>query len=234
MPKGTLRGSPPNPADDLTTLRTSFYLVAQKKLDSDLITDFTESLMNARRDLLGGVSAAGAGGAARYRCHAYVPAHPGAAAFYNGTQESFLDKWGNIIFLAPMITGALPSVLAAAWQFLRAGTPLTREQALDALYALGRRIRVSGSEAELDEIEQEIDRVLKAQRRSRVRRRRRPRCHRAQCRGAPAGKPDSRPPACCRLAEGRRAARANAGLIAGTCRAHAKRNKLEIAREIPF
>ena len=52
LPKGTLRGSPPNPSDDLTTLRTAFYVVAQKKLDSDLISDLTESLMNARRDLL--------------------------------------------------------------------------------------------------------------------------------------------------------------------------------------
>src|SRR5204862_2951585 len=33
VPKGTLRGSPPDPADDLTTVRTAFYLVAQKKLD---------------------------------------------------------------------------------------------------------------------------------------------------------------------------------------------------------
>src|SRR6267154_4814832 len=32
VPKGTLRGSPPVPDDDLTTLRTALYLVAQKKL----------------------------------------------------------------------------------------------------------------------------------------------------------------------------------------------------------
>src|SRR4029077_5227252 len=32
VPKGTLRGSPPVPEDDLTTLRTSLYLVAQKRL----------------------------------------------------------------------------------------------------------------------------------------------------------------------------------------------------------
>ena len=63
-----------------------------------------------------------------------------------------------------MIAGALATLLAAAWKFVRAGGPPTREQALDALYALGRRIRSSGKEAELDEIEQEIDRVLQAQR----------------------------------------------------------------------
>src|ERR1700751_618560 len=35
VPKGTLRGSPPGPQDDLTTLRTSLYLVAQKKLGTE-------------------------------------------------------------------------------------------------------------------------------------------------------------------------------------------------------
>ena len=52
VPKGTLRGAPPVPEDDLTTLRVSYYLVAQKKLDSDLIASLTQSFMNARRDLL--------------------------------------------------------------------------------------------------------------------------------------------------------------------------------------
>lgn len=164
VPKGTLRGSPPNPADDVTTLRTSFYLVAQKKLDSDLITDFTESLMNARRDLIPEYPLLSQISTPDTDASAYIPLHPGAAAFYNGTQESFLDKWGNIIFLVPMIAGGLASVLAAAWKFLRADREQTQEEALDALYALGRRIRVSGSLAELDEIEGEIDRVLEGQR----------------------------------------------------------------------
>ncbi|KRR28078.1 C4-dicarboxylate ABC transporter substrate-binding protein [Bradyrhizobium lablabi] len=164
VPKGTLRGAPPVPAEDLTTLRTSFYLVAQKKLSNDLVTDLTQSVMNARRDLLTEQPILAQVTAPDTDADAHLPVHPGAAAFYNGTQESFLDKWGNIIFLAPMIAGGLVSVLAAAWQFLRADGPQTREQALDALYALGRRIRVSGSEAELDEIELEIDRILQTQR----------------------------------------------------------------------
>jgi hypothetical protein len=164
VPKGTLRGSPPNPADDVTTLRTSFYLVAQKKLGNDLVSDLTESLMNARRDLIAEYPLLGQIATPDTDASAYIPLHPGAAAFYNGTQESFLDEWGNIIFLAPMIAGGLISVLAAAWKFLRTGGPLTKEEALDALYALGRRIRVSSSQADLDEIEKEIDLVLQSQR----------------------------------------------------------------------
>ena len=45
VPKGTLRGSPPVPDDDLTTLRTSLYLVANKKLDSDVIATLTQTIM---------------------------------------------------------------------------------------------------------------------------------------------------------------------------------------------
>src|SRR5437588_11392671 len=63
-----------------------------------------------------------------------------------------------------MIVGGLVSVLAAGWKFVRAGEPRSREQALDSLYALGRRIRTIKKEAELSDIEREIDRVLQAER----------------------------------------------------------------------
>ena len=55
-------------------------------------------------------------------------------------------------------------MLAAAWKFLRDGEPETSEQALDLLYALGRRIRTAEGESELSEIEREIDSVLQMQR----------------------------------------------------------------------
>lgn len=164
VPKGTLRGSPPIPADDLTTLRVSFYLVASKRLDNAVAGDLAEALMKARRDLLGELPILAQITAPSTDSDAFLPVHPGAAAFYNGTQESFLDQWGNAIFLAPMIFGALVSVAAAAWKFLRDGDPRKGEQALDTLYALGRRIRSAESEQELSDIEREIDKVLQMQR----------------------------------------------------------------------
>src|SRR5438477_567248 len=153
VPKGTLRGSPPVPSDDLTTLKVSFYLVAKKNLDNDLVTSLTQALMNARRDLLGELPILAQTTSPNTDPDAYLPVHPGAAAYYNGTQQSFLDKWGNAIFLVPMILGALVSVLAGAWKFLRGSEPLTHEQALDSLYALGSRIRTTESGSDLSDIE---------------------------------------------------------------------------------
>jgi TRAP-type uncharacterized transport system substrate-binding protein len=164
VPKGTLHGAPPVPDDDLTTLRTSLYLVARKKLSSDLMASFTQTLMKVRRDLLAEQPIFAQITAPSTDADAYLPLHPGAAAFYNGTQQSFMDEYSNYIYLGPMILGGIASVLAAAWKFLGIGQPETIEGPLDTLYALARRIRSVGTEIELSDIEEEIDNILNAQR----------------------------------------------------------------------
>ena len=164
VPKGTLHGAPPVPDDDLTTLRTSLYLVARKSLSSDLMANFTRTLMKVRRDLLAEQPIFAQITAPSTDPDAFLPLHPGAAAFYNSTQQSFMDEYGNYIYLGPMILGGIASVLAAAWKFLGIGQPERIEGPLDTLYALARRIRSVDTEGELSEIEEEIDNILRAQR----------------------------------------------------------------------
>jgi len=164
VPKGTLRGSPPVPDDDLTTLRTSLYLVANKKLSTDLIASLTLAIMKARRELLAEEPIFAQITAPSTDQDAWLPLHPGAAAVYNSTQQSFMDEYGNWIYLTPMALGGAATILAAAWKFLGLGQPATGQGPLDSLYALGRRIRKAGTEAELSSIEEEIDDILNAQR----------------------------------------------------------------------
>jgi TRAP-type uncharacterized transport system substrate-binding protein len=163
VPKGALRGSPPVPADDLTTLRASLYLVANKKLSTDLVTTLTQTIMKVRRELLVEQPIFAQITAPSTDPDAYLPLHPGAAAFYNGTQQSFMDEYGNWIYLTPMILGGLATVLATAWKFLGIGQSES-EAPLDALYALARRIRKADTEVELAAIEEDIDNILRTQR----------------------------------------------------------------------
>jgi TRAP-type uncharacterized transport system substrate-binding protein len=164
VPKGTLRGSPPVPDDDLTTLRTSLYLVARKSLNADVATNLTASIMKVRRELLRENPLFAQITAPSTDADAYLPVHPGAAAVYNGTQQSFIDQYSNYIYLGPMILGGIASVLAAGWKFLGIGQPEFREGPLDTLYGLARRIRGVNSENELSGIEEEIDNILRAER----------------------------------------------------------------------
>jgi TRAP-type uncharacterized transport system substrate-binding protein len=163
IPKGTLRGAPPVPADDVTTLRTAYYLVANRHLNSNLIADLTGKLMSARRDLIGEQPILAGIAAPSLDPDAYISVHPGAAAYYNGTQQSFMDKYGNAIYLTPMVLGAVASAFAAAWRFLGFRQPDAADPTFHALYALPRRIRGAESEADLASLEDEIDEILKGQ-----------------------------------------------------------------------
>jgi TRAP-type uncharacterized transport system substrate-binding protein len=163
IPKGTLRGSPAVPDDDVTTLRVAYYLVANRHLDQEVVGELAKRAMAARRDLgseeplLAGISTP------TLDADAYITVHPGAAAFYNGTEQSFMDRWGNAIFLMPMVLGALASIFAAAWRFLGIRANAAKQTTLEQLCNLRERIRDLQDEADLRKIEDEIEAQLRGQ-----------------------------------------------------------------------
>jgi len=158
-----VRGSPPVPDEDLTTLRVPYYLVAHKNISESAIAELTKVIMDARRDLLTEYPLLAQVSAPSTDKDAYIPVHPGAAAFYQDTQQSFLDKYGNELFLVPMVLGLMASLLTAARKIVGFGPPDNIASALDPLHALAAPIRHARSEAELSAIEETIDNLVGAQ-----------------------------------------------------------------------
>jgi TRAP-type uncharacterized transport system substrate-binding protein len=163
IPKGILRGAPPVPEEDVTTLRVGYYLVANRHLNSGLTTDLTKKLMAVRRDLVNEQPLLTGLAAPDLDPDAFLAVHPGAAAYYNGTQEHFMDKYGDAIYLTPMVLGGIASVFAAAWRFLGVRSGETTQTTFDALCGLPGRIRKIDNETELAAIEDDVDAVLRAQ-----------------------------------------------------------------------
>jgi TRAP-type uncharacterized transport system substrate-binding protein len=163
IPKGTLRGAPPVPDDDVTTLRVGYYLVANRHLNATVAADLARRIMGVRRDLVGEEPLLSGLAAPELDADAYLSVHPGAAAFFNGTQESFMDRYGNAIYLTPMALGALASIFAAAWRFLGVRANEPAHPALDAFCVLPGRIRTIDDETELRAIEDEVDGILRAE-----------------------------------------------------------------------
>jgi TRAP-type uncharacterized transport system substrate-binding protein len=161
IPKGTLRGAPPVPSDDLTSLRVSYFLVADKSVNVDTITDLTQSLIGVRRDLLSEYPILAQAGAPSTDPDALIPIHPGAATYYGGNQQSFLDKYDDKIYYGSLLLGSLISIIVAAWRF--AGSDAGSESKLEPLYELGNEIKIAKSEAELEEIERRIDDIVKTE-----------------------------------------------------------------------
>ena len=161
LPKGTIRGSPPVPDDDLTTFRVPFYLIANKNLSEDVVTTLTREIIESRRDLVSEYPLLAQLSAPNTDKDAYIPIHPGAAAYFNGEQKTFFDKYGDWIFYGSILLGSLASILAATWKFVARDYPTTHRTALVRLYALASVIRHATSEEELTNVEQNIDDILK-------------------------------------------------------------------------
>jgi hypothetical protein len=159
LPKGTLRGSPPIPDDDLTTLRVPVYLVANRKLDSELVTALTKAVMEARGSLLHEHPLVAQIAAPSTEKDAEIPAHPGAAAYFAGEEKTIFDKYGDQFFYASMLLGMLTSAAAAVWKFVVSDSGGSSRSSVDQLSGLSRRIR-EAREDELDRIEDEIDNIL--------------------------------------------------------------------------
>jgi TRAP transporter TAXI family solute receptor len=158
IPKGTIRGSPAIPDDDLTTLRVPVYLIAKEKLDDDTATQLTQAIMETRGNMIGEHPILAQISAPSTEKDAPIRIHPGAEAYFSGDVKTIFDKYGDQFFYASMLLGMLSSMAAAFWKFMmptpQGGRPPER------LHKITGRIRDAASAAELDQIEDEIDEIL--------------------------------------------------------------------------
>jgi TRAP-type uncharacterized transport system substrate-binding protein len=163
LPKGALRGVPPLPDEDLTTLRVPYYLVARRTLDKDLATELTKTVMEARRDLVNEFPILSQVSAPSTDSDAFIPIHPGAKIYFDGEEKSFFDKHGDKLFYGSMALGSLTSLLAAAWRFMGFGSASSVKSPLGPFPSLAERIRAARTEADLESVEEEIDNLIKAE-----------------------------------------------------------------------
>jgi TRAP transporter TAXI family solute receptor len=163
LPRGTIRGSPAVPDEDMTTLRVPFYLVANKKLGDTIVASLAKAMMEVRRDLLGEDPLFSQISAPSDNKDAHIPIHPGAASYFSGEQQSFLDKYADKLFYLSMLLGFIASMFAAAWKFMMRGASAPETDALVRMNGLADQIKAATGDTELAGIERNIDEILKAE-----------------------------------------------------------------------
>jgi len=152
----------------MKTLRVPLYLVANKKLSDDVVGALAKAIMDARRDLVGAhpvlaqISEPNTD-KTDADSDTYLPVHPGAAAYFGGTQQSVFDKYSDQMFYGTMLLGTLTSLFAAAWKFMAKNEARPDDTPLMRLYALTDRIAAADGEADLAEVERHIDEILKGE-----------------------------------------------------------------------
>jgi uncharacterized protein len=149
IPKGAFRSSPANPEEDVTTLFFAHVLVAKKGLSEDTVAALTRALFEARVPLQSEYPAARLIEAASTDKDAAIPVHPGAAAYYDGSEKSFYERYGDALFIVPMLLSLVGTAGLGAYRFFSRDDSFALSDRLTKL----RKIARDGAHARsLDEI----------------------------------------------------------------------------------
>jgi TRAP-type uncharacterized transport system substrate-binding protein len=155
---GAFGGSPPVPAEKVTTISANLLLVSRPSLSNYVAGELTRLSLATKAKVATSLPEAGQLAAPSTDNDDLLLAHPGTIAFLNGSQSSFFDDPTNVILLASMLFGLLGSL--AAW--LRALGKKTKSQEIKRrmcqLPVLLEHVKVAGPE-QLDDIENELARL---------------------------------------------------------------------------
>jgi TRAP transporter TAXI family solute receptor len=160
---GAFGGNPPRPAETVKTLATSHLLLGNKGLNEKLVGDLTQELFSRRAALASEHPAASRIEAPPAEVNAAFPIHPGALAYYTDNQQSFLERYSDVLYIALMIISLIGSIAAARYgrkkQVTVAELP-PHKKSLIELVNLLRASRKAVTHDELDEIAHRADDIF--------------------------------------------------------------------------
>jgi TRAP transporter TAXI family solute receptor len=161
IPAGTFGGSPDRPEDEVKTISFSHHIVARKDISDSTIAAFTRQLFAIRQSVMSEFPLAAKIETPDTDKDAFIPVHPGAAAFVDGEEKTFLDRYSDIIWWSLMGLSAMGSIGAWFAGYLkkdeRGNNSTLRERLLDMISAARR----SESADELDRMQAEADDILR-------------------------------------------------------------------------
>jgi TRAP transporter TAXI family solute receptor len=161
IPAGAFGGSPAKPEDEVKTISFSHHIVARKALSEATVATFTRQLFAIRQSLMAEFPLAAKIETPDTDKDAVIPVHPGAAAFVDGEEKTFLDRYSDYIWWGLMALSAMGS--AGAWfagylkKDERNNNSSLRERMLEMIAAARR----SDSTEELDAMQSEADDILR-------------------------------------------------------------------------
>lgn len=137
IPARAFATTPQRPDDKIETIAVNHLIVAPSTLSEDTVAAFTRELFAVRPTLVKELPSASHIQKPDTDKDAALPAHPGAAAYIDGNERSFMDKYSDYIWGAVLLLSGLGSVAAWLRHYLRreerSENALHRDRLLNAI-----------------------------------------------------------------------------------------------------
>jgi TRAP transporter TAXI family solute receptor len=161
IPAGAFGGSPARPEDEVKTISFSHHIVARKGLSEATVSTFTRQLFAVRQTLLSEFPLAAKIETPDTDKDAAIPVHPGAAAYVDGEEKTFLDRYSDYIWFSLMGLSLLGSVGAWFASYFKKDERNTNSSLRERLLDMLAIARHSDSAEELDQMQAEADQILR-------------------------------------------------------------------------
>jgi TRAP transporter TAXI family solute receptor len=113
IPGSIFNASPARPEDKIETVSVNHLIIAPKSLSDTVVGAFARQLFTARQQFARELPAAAEIEKPNTDKDAALPAHQGAAAYIDGNERTFLERYTDYIWFAILILSGLGS--AGAW-----------------------------------------------------------------------------------------------------------------------
>src|SRR5215216_3137489 len=160
IPAGAFGGAPQRPPEAVETIGVSHYILASRTLDESTVGEFAKLLFGARQVLAAELTAIGKIEAPETDKDAAVAVHPGAAAYIDGEQKSFFERYNDWLYYGLMVLSFLGSAMAWLLNYSKADDRVEKLHVLDRLIELMREARSTSSIEALERLQAEIDDIL--------------------------------------------------------------------------
>jgi NMT1-like family len=161
IPGSVFNSSPARPEDKVETVGVDHLIVALKSLPDTAVGAFIRELFAVRPSLAREVPNAAKIQKPDTDKDAAMPAHPGAAAYIDGTERTFLDKYSDYLWGGVLLLSALGSVTAWFRHYLKRDQRNLNTLHRDKLLAAIATVRKMDSVEELDAMQHEADDILR-------------------------------------------------------------------------
>lgn len=149
------------PSEKIDTISFAHHIVARKSLSEVTVGALTRQLFSIRQTIQGEFPLTAKLETPDTDKDAAIPAHPGAAAYVDGEERTFLDRYSDYIWGSLMALSALGS--AGAWfaSYLRKDERVTNSGLRERLLEMLTAARKSNSIDELDAMQAEADEIMR-------------------------------------------------------------------------
>ncbi len=158
--RGVFGGLPPSPPESIPTLAVTHSIAANNNLSDTVIADLTRHIIKLKPVIAREIKLAASIEVPSSDKNAAMPLHPGAAAYVDNEEQTFFDKYGDMVYILATLLGVLGSGFAALFSRWSSNARSAALEHIQDSVNLVSEVRIANTIDAVDAVELRADQLV--------------------------------------------------------------------------